>query len=198
MDYQNNGNKGYDILINIILDDLQHQVPNKLLKHIIGVRDMAAIMSEKFGVNINKAIVAALLHDYAKLMIDDELLQYANHHNMCIDEVCEKSPFLLHGPVAADIAQEKYNITDEDILNAICYHTYGRENMSDLEKIIYVADAIEMGRDYPDVDKIREIALKDLNKGLTLVVTRTLHYIIERGRLIHPNTVVLWNSCIGK
>ncbi len=186
------GNMDIDVLIN---DVKQHQ-PDKLFMHSMAVASKAVQMAKKFNVDEQRAFIAGILHDYAKKMSGDELLAYCTKHKIAVDDVCQLSPFLLHGAVAADIANKKFGIDDDDILNAICYHTYGRVNMSDLEKIIYVADAIADGRDYPDIDEIRNIADKDLNKGLMAVISHSIKYILDKGMAVHPNTILLWNDLV--
>ncbi len=187
----------YDKLILDIKSDMTKLLPEKLVKHSLGVCDMASKMAINFGVDINKAKIAALLHDYAKPFSSNQLLDEAKKRNIKIDDISYISPFLLHGPVAADMARQIYKIKDVDILNAIYYHTYGCTEMSTLEKIIYVADAIEMGRNYPKVDEIRKIALKNLDDGVIEVLKHTINHVLSKNQLLHYNTIELWNELIN-
>ena len=93
-------------------------------------------------------------------------------------------------------AEKEFNIEDEDILNAIKYHTIGRENMSLLEKIVYIGDAVEEGRNYPCVDEIRAEVLKDLDSGIIMEVNRKTEYLEEKGGIIHINTIKMRDSLL--
>ncbi len=190
-------NESINDIIQKIKEDLPNYLPPKTLKHSMGVCDMAVKMAKIYGVDTQKARVAALLHDLAKPLSDEELLEEAKNRNIKIDDISKKSPFLLHGPVAADMARQIYNIDDVDILNAIYYHTYGGTQMSDLEKIIYVADAIEMGRDYPQLEKTREIALNNLDDGVMAVLKNTINHVLSKNQFLHINTIMFWNELVG-
>ena len=88
------------------------------------------------------------------------------------------------------------SIKDEEILSAIYYHTIGKENMSLLEKIIYIADFIEPQRNFPKLEWYREYAFKDLDKALRLIIENTIYFLIDKGKPIHPNTIKARNYLI--
>ena len=125
------------------------------LKHSLSVSETAVALATKYGENIEKARIAGLVHDCAKNMKDDELIKVASEHEIQIDEIYIHNPSILHGLVGSIIAREVMEIQDEDILNAISYHTTGRKNMSILEKIIYIADYIEPLRKFNGVEELR-------------------------------------------
>lgn len=128
---------------------LKKQLKPKRFKHTLGVIDCAVDMAERNGADVKKAELAALLHDCAKNYSRDELLSVAGRCRIPLDDITLKEPQLLHGPVGAVVAREEYGVTDSEILDAIAYHTTGREDMTLLDKIIYLADFIEPSRDYP-------------------------------------------------
>jgi predicted HD superfamily hydrolase involved in NAD metabolism len=101
---------------------------------------------------------------------------------------------LLHGHIAAAIAPQEFGIEEQDVLNACRYHTSGRTNMSLLEKVVCLADAIEPGREYPAVEQIREMAKEDLNMALALSFDNTIEYLIKRRHPIFPLTVMARNE----
>lgn len=173
------------------IDKLRETVKEKLsekrFKHVLGVEEMCVILAEKNGVDIEKARTAALLHDYMK-ETNIEILK-----EMCKDvpeiKGYETLLEILHGFAGAVAAEKEFGIKDEDILNAIKYHTIGRENMSVLEKIVYIGDAVEMGRNYPCVNEIREETMKDLDSGIIMEVNRKIEYLKEKGGIIHIDTI---------
>lgn len=180
------------------IDKLRKKVEEKLsakrFKHVLGVEEMCVILAEKNGADIEKARTAALLHDYMK-ETNIEVLK-----EMCKDvpeiKGYETLLEILHGFAGAMAAEKEFGIKDTDILNAIKYHTIGRENMSLLEKIVYIGDAVEMGRNYPCVDEIRKETLKDLDSGIIMEVNRKIEYLKEKGGIIHIDTIKMRDDLI--
>ena len=125
--------------INEIESELSTVLNSRRYQHTLGVSYTAASLAMCYGCNIEKARIAGLLHDCAKCLSDTELLQTAREHELPISESEEADPYLLHGKVGAYFAENKYGITDPDILSAIVFHTTGRPNMTLLEEIIFVA-----------------------------------------------------------
>jgi predicted HD superfamily hydrolase involved in NAD metabolism len=105
-------------------------------------------------------------------------------------------PELWHGPVAASIVQERMGIRDEDVLNAIRYHTTGRAGMTRLEKIIYLADYIEPGRQFPGLDEVRELAEKDLDSAVKKAIGNTIIFLVEKSAPIFPDTFKAYNDLL--
>lgn len=105
---------------------------------------------------------------------------------------------MIHGPLAGIIARDVFGIEEKDILNAVIYHTTGRENMTKLEKIVFLADKLEPKRDYPGVDTIREAAQIDLEKAMLLTIDNTMKYLIENQELIAVITVKTRNNILRR
>ena len=99
------------------------------------------------------------------------------------------NPNLAHGKIAAEMIQRDFNITDEDIINAVSYHTTGRPNMSLLEKVIYIAGAVEPNRSYPGVNDLRRVVKEDLDKAILLSLSRTIDYVSSEGNYLDEDTV---------
>jgi predicted HD superfamily hydrolase involved in NAD metabolism len=159
-------------------------------QHTLGVVKAAQRLAAIHHCDAAKATVAALCHDAAKGMSRNALLAKAEEGRWPLDWVDRMRPDLLHGPVAAMLCREELGIQDEDILNAIRYHTTGRPDMSLLEKIVYLADFIEEGRDFfPELPRLRMLAEQNLTEALTEALGQTLRFVLESGDLIHPMTV---------
>ncbi|MGE4282456.1 MAG: bis(5'-nucleosyl)-tetraphosphatase (symmetrical) YqeK [Clostridia bacterium] len=158
-------------------------------KHSIGVRDTAVGLAKIYGGDAEKARIAGLLHDCAKDVKKQQILQQCDNFGIVLDEI-EKTEFrLVHGPLGVKFAQCYFGIEDKEILNAIYYHTVGKENMDILTKIIYLADFIEPNRDFPGVENLRKTAQKNLDKAIVLAIDGTILHVLEKGRLIHPSTI---------
>lgn len=156
-------------------------------------RDMARI----FGLNEDKAYLAGILHDYAKGIPGHELLALAKQNNILEDDVEAQSPDLLHAPVGAFLLARDEGLLDDEILDAIRYHTLGRVGMTDLEKALFLADMIEPGRDFPGIERLHCLVRRDLDQGMIQAIDSTLRYCMEQGRLIHPRTVLVRNYLLS-
>ncbi|WP_303870130.1 bis(5'-nucleosyl)-tetraphosphatase (symmetrical) YqeK [Acetobacterium wieringae] len=181
-----------------IITDLENKLSSKRFRHTINVVAAAEQLASHFGVDLNQARLAALLHDCAKNMSDEKLLGYAKEHRIKVDRVSRYDPQLLHGPVGAVLVKERYGITDAAIQRAVCYHTTGCKKMSALEKIIYLADYIEKDRSFPGIDAIREAAEIDLDRALILALTNSICHVAQTGALLHKHTLEARNDLLIK
>jgi predicted HD superfamily hydrolase involved in NAD metabolism len=177
---------------------LKDNLKAKRYEHVLGVRESAIRLAEIYNGDLKKVKIAALVHDCAKNMNDQQLIKISEEHNLHISEICRQSPQLLHGPVGAIIAQETMGVEDQDILNAVAYHTTGRKNMSLLEKIIYIADYIEPNRNFPGIDSLRNLAYEDLDLALLRSFDNTIKFVIDRGELLHLDTIESRNYMLSK
>ena len=136
---------------------MQQFLPEKRFKHCLGVEQAAIDLAERFGVDVEKAGLAGLLHDYAKKLSDEEFLALIDKY--ALDPALKDwGNNVWHGMVGIYKIQEDLGLTDPEILRAIEVHTVGSAQMSDLDKVVYVADYIEPNRDFPGVEQAREIA----------------------------------------
>ncbi len=165
-------------------------------EHTLSTQKEAIKLANQNGVNENKASLAALLHDCAKNMDTDEMVEYITMERMRIDEITMLNPSLLHAMAGKVIARYKFGVTDEDILGAIEFHTTGKPNMTKLQKIIFLADVIEETRHYDGVEEIREIAYKDMDKAIVKSLDRIISFILNENKLLHPNTIQARNYLI--
>lgn len=169
---------------------LKEMLPERRLKHSMNVSQCAVKLSEIYGYDMEKAKLAGLIHDCAKYFNDDQVEDSIKKFNIELDSLEENNISLSHSVIGSYVIQETFNINDEDIINAVRYHTTGRENMTILEKIIYMADLIEEGRKFPLVDKLRELAYNgSLDEALLLSFNNTIKFVMDNNQLIHPRTV---------
>ena len=144
-----------------------------------------------------KAEIAGLLHDCAKCMDNDKKIRICNKNQISYSKIEAENPYLLHGKVGAYIARKEFDILDEDILNAITWHTTGRPDMSLLEKIIFVADYIEPSRrPIPELNLIRQLAFTDIDQAVIKILENTLKYLNEKGNPIDDMTQKTYDSYI--
>jgi predicted HD superfamily hydrolase involved in NAD metabolism len=178
--------------------DLRNKLTPKRFRHTMNVVEAAEKLARTFGCDPEQARLAALLHDCAKNLTDEQQLDYAQKHQIKIDRVSQNDPQLLHGPVGAVLAKERYDVTDSAIQNAIDCHTTGCQHMSTLDKIIYLADYIEKDRSFPGVDAIRQIAETDLDRATIMALTNCICHVAQTGALLHKRTIDARNDLIIK
>lgn len=186
--------KGLDEYVRIVSARLK---PSRLL-HTLGVMNKAGELAEIHACSKEKAMIAGVLHDYAKNLSIKELKEYIIKHDIEVDKESNMNLNLMHGIVGAYMVKKDLNIDDEEILNAISYHTFGRENMSILEKVVFLADAIEDGREYDGVDKIRDVSKFNLDNAIILSIENTLIHVLDSGSIVHLNSIRLRNELIYK
>ncbi|WP_143315596.1 bis(5'-nucleosyl)-tetraphosphatase (symmetrical) YqeK [Clostridium sp. HBUAS56017] len=166
--------------------------------HTLGVVSVSKKLAELNGVSEGKAELAALCHDIAKNLNVEEFQKLMIQNNVELTEDEKKAPELWHCIVGPIVAKNSLNIDDEEVLSAIRWHTTGKENMTSLEKIIYIADMIEPSRKFEGVENLREEAIKDLDKGVLLGLTSSMNFLLSQGKPIDLNTVkarnyLIWN-----
>lgn len=172
---------------------IQGRLSARRYEHSLQVAEEARQMAVRFGIDPGKAYFAGLIHDYGKGMSGAELLQTAEENQLIEDDVERRSPDLLHAPVGALLLKRDLNIDDVEVLNAVKHHTLGQVGMSDLDKIIYLADMIEPGRDFPGIERLRCVAERDLDNAMIIGIESTLRYCIDTQKLIHPRTIMVRN-----
>ncbi|MBA2873554.1 bis(5'-nucleosyl)-tetraphosphatase (symmetrical) YqeK [Thermaerobacillus caldiproteolyticus] len=174
---------------------VKQQLTEHRYQHTLGVMETAIQLAKRYGADVKKAELAAIFHDYAKFRPKEEMKRIILEQNMPNDLLYYNTE-LWHAPVGAYLVKTEAGIQDEEILNAIRYHTSGRANMTLLEKIVYVADYIEPGRIFPGVDEVRELAQQDLDKALIKALQNTIQFLLKKNQLIYPDTIHTYNSLI--
>lgn len=179
-----------------ILNYLQEHLKKSRYEHTLGVCKSAIELAEIYSGDKKKAKIAALLHDCGKYLSSNEIIDIMKKEKYHMDKVEENFPEIMHGRAGAYIAKEIMGIDDEEILDAIRFHTTGKEDMNLLEKIIYLADYIEPYRSYKGVDELREKAFLDLDEALLLAYNNTLKFVLDKGQLIHMDTIKARNKLL--
>lgn len=179
-----------------IVREIRQNLSKKRFKHTIQVALLAGKLALMYEENPETAVLAALLHDFAREKSAGELLELAKKYKWPLDPVEENQPMLLHGPVAAFMAKEKWGIKDEPILEAIAYHTTGHPKMTRTAMILYLADMLEPGRVYPGVEDLRKLAFTSLELSLLACLNHTIRYLLDKQGLIHPLSIQARNQII--
>lgn len=172
-----------------IKSKLKRNLDSSRYKHTKNVAEVARCLAMRYGLELDVAYVAGLLHDCAKCFSDTKKFSLCKSYGIELSKEEHANPALIHAKLGAAVAKKEYNINDTDILNSICYHTTGRENMSILEKIIYISDYIEPGRqELPRIAEIRRAAFIDIDSAMAMVTEDSLNYLQKKGGVIDSNT----------
>lgn len=181
--------KNYKQDIPKIQKKLRRKLTESRYVHTLGVSYTAGCIGMKYEIDMDKLMIAGLLHDCAKNMDPNELLSFAVKKKLEITEIERIKPDLLHAKVGSYLAQKKYHIKDKEILDAIVCHTTGKPEMTTFEKIIFVADYIEPSRDkQPRLEVLRKEAFTDLDNCVKMILEDTLNYLKESGVMIDDMT----------
>lgn len=173
-----------------IIKKLKTMLKPKRLKHSINVADCALKLSKIYDCDKEKAYLSGLVHDCAKYFTEEQIDYYTKKYNIELDSLEVNNIALSHSVIGSFAIQEVFNIKDKDIINAVRYHTTGREHMSTLEKIIFMADMIEIDRKFPGVEKLRELSFDGkLDEALITSFNNTIKFVIDNNQLIHPRSV---------
>ncbi|RWZ60880.1 HD domain-containing protein [Halobacillus fulvus] len=164
--------------------------------HTVRVVDQAVELAKQYKVDIDKAEVAAALHDYAKYKDVDEMKRWIVQDRRLPKDLLDYHHELWHGPVGAFMLEKEIGLDDVDIISAISSHTTGKKHMSKLDKIIFLADYIEPGRDFPGVDEVRQKAESDLDEACRMALKNTIVFLVEKGRTVYPDTFHAYNAFI--
>lgn len=182
------------------IERVQHIVKGRLspkrFAHTLGVVNMAKRLANHYGVRVDQAEMAALLHDAMKECSLQEMQVLVMKAQIPVDSEMLNNGALLHGPAGAAYAKLELHIQDESICEAIRVHTLGSTHMSVLDKIIFLADYIEPNRDFPGVEELRTLAFQDLNAAVVLAYDGTIRHLIDQGLSIHVDTIRGRNSVL--
>ena len=183
------------VYLNNLTEAVKTAMDKDRYNHTVGVAYTAAAMAMRYGEGeaedfTDKALIAGFLHDCAKCLSAKELMAGCAEYGIPVTVSEENNPFLLHGKLGAYFARSKYGIEDEDIINAVKWHTTGRPGMSKLEKIIFVADYIEPGRyKQKNLKMLRETAFIDLDRCVYLIAGDTVDYLTGHNKSMDEMTV---------
>lgn len=181
-----------------IQDYLTDRFDKERYEHIYSVQETAVRLAICHNADVWKTHLAALLHDVAKWMCDDELYQHVSRYNIQLDPIEEKMPALLHAIVGVKCAIDLFEVTDLEVLEAIRCHTTGNASMGLIAKLIYVADFAEPTREYSEAERVREIAFNNLDQAVHDVACYKIGFLLKKGWIIHSNTIHTYNDSLVK
>lgn len=175
---------------------LQDRLTEKRYLHSLNVADSAKELALIYGCDPEKAYTVGLVHDCCKDEPAGLQLSYILENKVELTEYEINAAKLYHAISGRIFAEKEFGITDEDMLNAIRYHTTGRKGMSLLEKVVFIADFISAERDYNGVDIMRKKAKRSLDEAIVEGLGFTIKDLITRNLVIHPDTVLAFNDAM--
>lgn len=177
---------------------LKAHLSEKRYLHSVNVSEASAALAQRFGgASVEKARFAGLVHDICKEEPQD--VQYTLMMQSPLD-VCDeerKAVKVWHAIAGAEMLRSQFGVTDDDVLRAVRFHTVGRGGMSQLEKIVYLADMISAERSYPDVDVLRRKTKESLTAGMCYALEYSLRKLLHRHAPIPHHTVEAYNENIS-
>lgn len=171
-----------------MLQLVKKRLPDNRYAHVVGVLNTATALAIRFGVPQEKAQVAAILHDVAKFS-DKEWMKSIMEKEAMDPLLLEYHAELWHAPVGAYVAAYEFGVEDEDVLNAIRYHTTGRAGMSDLEKVVYIADLVEPNRKFKGVEELRQLKEQGLDVMMEACVKHSIDFLVSKNQPVYPDSL---------
>jgi predicted HD superfamily hydrolase involved in NAD metabolism len=176
-----------------IRKNLKETLPDRRFRHILGAEETSAWLGGVFHEDADRLRTAALLHDCAKYMKKPELLEYAVKNGILLTEDDRKAAGIIHAKIGAYIAAKQYLIKDKEILDSIAFHSTGAPDMTRFQKIIFASDYLEPNRGFEENKSLRELIVRDFEKGVFEIIKRKLRYVLERGDYLHPLSLDFYN-----
>ena len=164
------------------------------LQHVLSVQEMVVDLARAHKADVWHANLAALLHDSAKWMDTERLYREVERYGIQLDPIEKLNPALLHSRVGAELAVEKFNVTECEVLEAIRSHTTGNPSMNLVSQVLYVADFAEPRRTYKAADVVRKFAYTDLERAVHHVARAQIERLLQKGGMIHPKTLRTYNK----
>lgn len=180
-----------------LIDKIKAQLSDHRFQHVLRVEQTAIDLAEHYGADVERASIAGLVHDYAKQRPDAEYRQLIQQEKFDPD-LLNYGNGIWHGVVGAYLIEKELQIHDTAILNAVRRHTIGAPEMTALDQILFVADFIEPGRDFPGIEAAREAAYDSLAAGVRYEVANTLQFLLARQQKIYPKTIATYNAWVAK
>jgi predicted HD superfamily hydrolase involved in NAD metabolism len=176
--------------------DLKKTLSDKRYKHTIGVEEVGVKLAERWDENSEELRTAALLHDCAKGMRISEQFEFCRQNGIPISREDMLSPGVIHARIGAFLAHWKYHVKEREILDAIFFHPTGKDNMTRLQKLLFIADYIDPNRDLHVTGDLTALAFEDMETAVLEIVIAKNEYLIENRMILHPDSIKLYNSQI--
>lgn len=178
-----------EIILNL-RNDLKEKLSPQRYEHTISVSFICTALAMRYGADLEQSELAGLLHDCAKYYGDGNIIKKCEKQNISLTSDELKAPVVLHAKYGAWLAEHKYGIEDQEVIDAIRWHTTGRPDMSLLEKIVFTADYIEPRRDKAaDLPVVRSVAFIDLDECVYIILKGTLEYLEGKGYFVDSMSV---------
>ena len=173
-------------------------LPDKLLAHIFRVRDVGLDLASRHGIDEERAELAILGHDVARAAKKSEIMRQADRFGLNILDIERKAPVMLHGPVGAELLRHEDGLDDEEILDAVRYHTTGHPTLTPLGLLVFIADKLEPRKikSYPYQQELRHIANESLGQAVLEFLCRESALRLQRRRAVHPASVEAINALL--
>lgn len=178
------------------INEIKVRLSEERFIHSLNVEKSARELALIYGADIEKSAIAAILHDILKDTPSQEQFKILKNSDISLTEVEKQSPQLWHAMAGMVFVRDKLDISEEDILNAIRYHTTGRAGMSLVEKVVFLADFISEDRIYNGVEQMRIKARRSIKEALTEALSFMIIDLVNRGYSVHPDTVDLYNEVL--
>ena len=176
---------------------VRSRLSDKRYEHTLNVKKMAVKLAKRYGADKDKAALAALLHDSAKEISKDEMRAIMREYPQYAEGGEERPTPVWHGVCAAILARTQWGVTDEAVLSAIACHTAGKPGMSKLDKIVYLADMTSKERDWPGVNKLRKLELKDLDAAMLAALKQTNDFVLSQGKPLDPMSKAAYEDILA-
>ena len=176
---------------------VRSRLSDKRYEHTLNVKKMAVRLAKRYGVDEDKAALAALLHDSAKEISKDEMRELMRQYPQYAEGGEERPASVWHGICAAILARTRWGVEDEAILSAIACHTAGRAGMSKLDKVVYLADMTSKERDWPGVGKLRKLEMKDLDAAMLAALKQTNEFVLSQGKPLDPQSAAAYEDILS-
>ena len=180
-----------------IYNEVKNRLSEKRFYHSECVVERCIEYAKIYGIDVEKAKIAGILHDVAKEIPKEEQIELAEKYEIKLDEIEKMQGSLLHAKVGAEIAKRDFNCT-EDIYNAIKCHTTGKENMTILEKVLFMADATGKDRTWGDTEILYNLSKTDIDKAITILMKECIIDVINQDKLVHPDSIHALNYMLLK
>ena len=176
---------------------VRSRLSDKRYEHTINVKKMAVKLAKHYGTDPEQAALAALLHDAAKELPKDEMRAIMQAYPEYAQGGEARPTPVWHGICAAILARTEWGVTDEAVLSAIACHTAGKPGMTQLDKILYLADMTSAERDWPGVEKLRKLELKDLDAAMLAALKQTNDFVLSQGKPLDPMSKAAYEDILA-
>lgn len=184
--------------INKIKKDLKEKLSKNRYEHSLRVADYCKRLAKIYKIDENRAYLSGLVHDCAKNLEEFYMLNKKLNSDIIFDTEEKDNENLRHAPIGAVVCKDLYGIFDEEILSAVRYHTIAKENMTLLEKILFISDKIEPDRKYDTVDELRRLADFDIDRAIVKFLNDSFEYLEKKSQKVHHLSVKARDYLVNK